>query len=310
MRPRTASPASSLRLTIRIAEAAAAVPRRTCMTGTHASGDRLQKHLASLGLASRREAEAWIRAGRVTVNGVVATLGARVGPRDEVRLDGRPVRRRAAPAKTTAYLAHRSPGEPLQSPDESGHEPLLARMPRKAGRRFIAVSPMPRVDGGLEVFTPDGELAARLQRAARQMEIEFRVRIHGELPAERLAALAEGVLDSGERLTVLGCEAGGGEGSNRWYAIVTRGASGKAVRQLFERQGATVSRVLRVRFGTLELDRDLPRGRSRAMTDAELAALVGTPPPAEPSARAAPARPRSGRSSPSKRVPAGRRTRR
>lgn len=249
------------------------------------------------------------------MNGAVATLGARVGPRDEVRLDGRPVRRRAASARPVAYLAHRSPGESLQTPDDSGNEPLLARMPKKAGRRFVAVSPMPRVDGGLEVFTPDGELAARLQRSARQLEIEFRVRIHGELPAERLAALSEGVLDSGERLTVLGCEAGGGEGSNRWYAIVTRGASGKSVRQLFERQGATVSRVLRVRFGTLELDRELPRGRSRALTDAELAALTGAPAPAAPppaaaNVRAAPARPRSGRSSPSKRGPAGRRTRR
>lgn len=294
------------------------------MTDTPDTGDRLQKFIAGLGLASRREAEEWIRAGRVTVNGAVAALGARVGPDDDVRLDGRPVRRRTAPAKAMAYLAHRSPGEALQTPDASGNEPLLARMPKKAGRRFIAVSPMPRIDGGLELFTPDGELASRLQRAARQMEIEFRVRIHGELPAERLAALSGGELDSGERLTVLGCEAGGGEGSNRWYALTTRGASGKSVRQLFERQGAMVSRVLRVRFGTLELDRELPRGRSRALTDAELAALAGTPLPAAPAraasaratptratpAREAPGRPRSGRSSPSKRAPAGRRTRR
>jgi 23S rRNA pseudouridine2605 synthase len=280
------------------------------MTDKPDTGDRLQKHLASLGLASRREAEEWIRAGRVTVNGAVATLGARIGPGDEVRLDGRPVRRRTASAKALAYLAHRSPGEALQVPDASGNEPLLARMPKQAGRRFIAISPMPRIDGGLELFTPDGELAARLQRAARQMEIEFRVRVHGELPAERLAALSGGELDSGERLTVLACDAGGGEGSNRWYAIVTRGASGKSVRQLFERQGAMVSRVLRVRFGTLELARDLPRGRSRALTDAELAALSGTPVPAAGGASAAPGRPRSGRSSPSRRVPAGRRTRR
>lgn len=280
------------------------------MSDTRATGDRLQKHIANLGLASRREAEEWIRAGRVTVNGAVATLGARVGEHDEVRLDGRPLRRRVAVPKSVAYLAHRSPGEALQVPDDSGNEPLLARMPKKAGRRFITVSPMPRVDGGLELFTPDGELAARLQRAARQTEIEFRVRVHGELPAERLAALAGGELDSGERLTVLGCEAGGGEGSNRWYALVTRGASGKSVRQLFERHGATVSRVLRVRFGTLELDRDLPRGRSRALTEAELAALAGTAPPPAASAGAAPARPRSGRSSPSRRAPAARRTRR
>lgn len=260
------------------------------------AGERLQKYLASLGLASRREAEAWIRAGRLTVNGAPAVLGTRVGPRDDVRLDGRPVRRRAAAARAQAFLAHRSPGESLQQPDASGHESLLARMPKRTGRRFIAISPMPRIDGGLELFTPDGELAARLQRAARSLEIEFRVRVHGELPAERLAALMAGELDSGDTVNVLACEPAGGEGSNRWYAIVTRGASGKAVRQLFERQGATVSRILRVRFGTLDLDRALPRGHSRALTDAELAALTGEPvKPVKP----APGRPRSDRKRPS-----------
>ncbi len=276
-----------------------------------AAGERLQKVLAGLGLASRREAEEWIRAGRLAVNGVTATLGVRVMAHDELRLDGRPLRRRAAAARATAFLAHRSPGESLQQADDSGHEPLIARMPKRSGRRFVAVSPMPRVDGGLEVFSPDGALAARLQRAARGLEIEFRVRVHGELPPGRLASLLAGELDSGERLTVLHCEAAGGEGSNRWYAIVTRGASGKSVRQLFEREGATVSRVLRIRFGSLELDRSLPRGRSRALTDAELAALL----PVAPDATDAPPAPAPGRrrSDPSARgrpAPAGRRRRR
>ncbi|MGE0583316.1 MAG: S4 domain-containing protein [Steroidobacteraceae bacterium] len=278
-----------------------------------APGERLQKVLASLGLASRREAEAWIRAGRLTVNGEAATLGVRIGARDEVRLDGRPIRRHAASARATVFLANRSPGESLQQPDESGHESLLARMPRRSGRRFVAVSPMPRIDGGLEVFTPDGEVAARLQRSARHVEIEFRVRVHGELPPTRLESMLGGELDNGERLAVLGCVEAGGEGSNRWYAIVTRGASGKSVRQLFERQGATVSRVLRVRFGTLELDRTLPRGHSRALTDVELAALLpaaaGEPdePRATEGVARAPGRPRSGPSSRARPARAGRR---
>ncbi len=135
------------------------------------------------------------------------------------------------------------------------------------------------------------------------MEVEFRVRVHGELPAERVESVLTGELDSGERLTVLRCEAAGGEASNRWYSIVTRGASGKAVRQLFERQGATVSRVLRVRFGSLDLDRTLPRGRSRALTDAELAALL-------PAATPEPVRPPSVPTSRGRPAQAGRRTRR
>src|SRR5204863_454163 len=119
--------------------------------------ERLQKMLARAGLASRREAEAWIRAGRLTVNGQVAELGARVAPHDQVRLDGRLVRARAAEAGARVFLCHRSPGEPLKTPAlpaaESGarapRAALLERLPRRAGRRFIAVSPMPRADGGL-----------------------------------------------------------------------------------------------------------------------------------------------------------------
>jgi 23S rRNA pseudouridine2605 synthase len=221
--------------------------------------------LARLGIGSRREAEDWIRAGRLTVNGVVATLGARTIPGDQLRLDGRLVRQREA-HDAHAYLCHRSPGENLQD--------LIGRLPRRGGRRFIAVSPMPRVDGGLELVTSDGELAARLQRAAHALNSEFSVRIRGELPEHALQGVLEGALDSGERLDVESCEAGGGEGANRWYALSGKGGSGKDVRQLFERQGALVSRVLRTRLGPVALERTLARGRFRELSGEELSSLV------------------------------------
>lgn len=253
------------------------------MTRGVLDAERLQKALASLGLASRRTAEEWIRAGRLTVNGETATLGMRVGPRDEIRLDGRIVRRRPAPS-AGAFLAHRSPGETLQGPADSEEEAsLIARMPHRAGRRFVTVSPMPHGDGGLELLAADGDIAARLQRAARATEIEFRVRLHGELSPEGIDVITRGELDSGERLTVLSVQPTGSEaGRNRWYAVVTRGASGRGLRQLFERQGMPVSRILRVRFGSLELDRSLPRGRSRALTPEELARLLPDSPASAP----------------------------
>jgi 23S rRNA pseudouridine2605 synthase len=240
--------------------------------------ERLQKRIAELGLASRREAEEWIRAGRLSVNGVVATLGVRVGHNDEIRLDGRPVRRHAV-ATGAAFIANRSPGEGLAEPDETGErDTLLERLPRKAGRRFVAVSPMPRIDGGLELLTSDGDLAARLQRATRGLVCEFSVRVRGELREDQLAGVRGGELDRGQVLEVLGIEPGGGEASNRWYVIEARGASGKDVRQLFERQGAIVSRVLRVRFGELELERSLPRGKWRRLLPAEIDKLLGVEP--------------------------------
>jgi len=238
--------------------------------------------LARAGLASRREAEAWIRAGRLTVNGQVAELGARVAPHDQVRLDGRLVRARAAEAGARVFLCHRSPGEPLKTPAlpaaESGarapRAALLERLPRRAGRRFIAVSPMPRADGGLELVSSDGELAMRLQRAVHALRSEFGVRVRGELSAAQLEGIRAGALDSGARLAVERCEAAGGEAANRWYTLGVQGASGKQVRQLFERQGALVSRVLRTQLGAVRLERSLVRGQFRALTQEELRGLL------------------------------------
>jgi 23S rRNA pseudouridine2605 synthase len=158
---------------------------------------------------------------------------------------------------------------------------LLGRLPRRAGRRFVAVSPMPRVDGGLELVTSDGDLAARLQRAVRMLGSEFSVRVRGELSDTQLQGIVGGALDSGERLAVERCEAAGGEAANRWYTLVARGASGKEVRQLFERQGALVSRVLRTQLGPVALERSLGRGQFRELAQEELAALL---PAAEPPA--------------------------
>jgi len=151
---------------------------------------------------------------------------------------------------------------------------MLGRLPRRLGRRFIAVSPMPRPDGGLELVTSDGGLAAQLQRGVHAFSSEFGVRVRGELSATQHQGILGGELDSGAHLAIERCEAAGGEGANRWYQIAARGASGREVRQLVERQGALVSRVLRTRLGPLALERSLPRGRFRELTQDELRALL------------------------------------
>jgi 23S rRNA pseudouridine2605 synthase len=231
--------------------------------------ERLQKLLARAGLASRREVEGWIRAGRLTVNGMPATLGSRATPADDVRLDGRVVRARAASGGERAFLCHRSPGEALAA--------VIERLPRRAGKRFIAVSPMPRVDGGLEIVTSDGGLALRLQRGVHALVSEFGARVRGELTGAQVEALLRGELDSGVALEVQRVEPAGGEGANRWYTLAVRGASGKEVRQLLERQGALVSRVLRTQLGSVALGRVLGRGQSRELEAEELAALLAPP---------------------------------
>lgn len=247
----------------------------------------MQKVLAQLGLASRREAEGWIRAGRLTVNGKPAELGMRVVAQDQIKLDGRLIRRRATAAQAApVILCHRSPGEPLlderaprATPSGSGTAApasMAARLPRKAGRRFISVSPMPTVDGGLELLTADGAVAARLQRAMRDIEMEFSLRVRGELSEQQRQAILKGLLDGGSALRIALLEPAGGEGSNRWYRLVATGASGNEIRQLIERAAATLVRLLRTRIGALTLPRSLPRGHWQELSPAELAAVTGS----------------------------------
>lgn len=240
------------------------------------AGDRIQKVLAQAGLASRREAEDWIRAGRVSVNGAPADLGQKVSGRDELRVDGRLVRRSRDPVllgkEVSVFLCHRSPGESLQ-------EGIIARLPRSAGRRFLTISPMPKVDGGLEIVTTDGALAQRLQRRVREWPIAFLVRIKGTLDAGHLAILQQGQLDDGRILQIAEVIGSDEETyrANRWYQISATGASGKDIRQLFERQGAMVSRIQRTALGPLELTRDLNRGHFRSLTADEARFLEYVP---------------------------------
>jgi 23S rRNA pseudouridine2605 synthase len=255
------------------------------------AAERLQKVLSQLGLGSRREAEGWIRAGRLTVNGRPAVLGMRVGAEDQLKLDGRTIRRgQAAAAESSVYICHRSQGEPLlpartpagdtgasanasASANANANVSLAERLPRRAGRRFISISPMPTVDGGLELLTSDGATAERLQRAVHGLEMEFSLRVRGELSPIQQQGIREGALDSGAALRVLKLEANGGEGSNRWYRLIALGASGNEIRQLVERQAVTLGRMLRTRLGKLELPRTLARSHFRELTEEELTAL-------------------------------------
>jgi len=254
-----------------------------------ARAERLQKLLSELGLASRRQAESWIRAGRLSVNGVPAVLGMRVGEHDQLRLDGRLIRQRAARTGGGVLLCHRSSGEPLLAPPlraapaeaapagRASGASIAERLPRRVGRRFISVSPMPAADGGLELLSADGLWAERLQRRVRHLEAEFSLRVRGQIGAEQQQAVLRGRLAQGRTLQVRAFEPSGGEGANRWYRLVALGASGQEVRALIEQQGVTLVRALRTRLGALELPRSLARGQWRALSADELSALLDSP---------------------------------
>jgi 23S rRNA pseudouridine2605 synthase len=241
------------------------------------AAERLQKYLAQRGLGSRRGIEEWIRAQRLTVNGRIAELGQKVTTADDIRLDGRPIRVRAAEG-AQAFMFNRSPGDPLRE-STAERAALIERLPKNAGRRFIAVSPMPNIDGGLELVTSDGALATRLQRAVHRLPSEFSVRVKGTLGPDQLEGVKSGKLDRQTRVVIdhLGASEAELEAANRWYSIMARGASGKDIRQLFERQGALVSRIQRLSMGSLKLEKSLARGQYRQLEEAEIETLLRPP---------------------------------
>jgi 23S rRNA pseudouridine2605 synthase len=238
--------------------------------------ERLQKFLAQRGLGSRRGVEEWIRAQRLTVNGKVAELGQRVTPADDIRLDGRPIKARAT-AAAQVFIFNRSPTDPLRE-STAERAALIDRLPRNAGKRFIAVSPMPNIDGGLELVTSDGALAARLQRRVHELPTEFTVRVKAQLGPDQVKGVQSGQIDRPTRMKIESLTSSEAEleGSNRWYAVVARGASGKDIRQLFERQGVLVSRILRVSLGAIALDKSLSRGQFRQLTEEEIESLLSS----------------------------------
>jgi 23S rRNA pseudouridine2605 synthase len=235
--------------------------------------ERIQKVLARAGVGSRREVEDWIRAGRLAINGVPAALGAQLGPRDKVTLDGRPVRLRAPESATRVVVYHRTPGQALTTEEAGAAGRLFDKLPKRAGRRWVPISPLPPNDGGLELLTSDGDLAQALMRKLSQLRIEFAVRVRGELTGEQMERLRAHSTDEGGRLEVETLHAAGGEGANRWYTLVTRGGRARDVHRLFGDAGIELSRLMRVSLGPVTMDRSLARERSLALDAAQTAGL-------------------------------------
>jgi len=237
--------------------------------------ERIQKVLAARGVGSRRQVEAWIAAGRITVNGKPAAPGQPVDERDDVRLDGRRLRlAQRADESHTGLAYHRPAQEGVRASAGAAAPSSLEKLPGSAGRRWIPVSPLAAVDGGLELFVTDGALAAALARRGHEISCEYGVRVRGDFDqaaVSRLMAAAADDDESAGRLTEAAIA--GGEGSNRWVQLSCIGLRPRDLKALFERCGFEANRVLRTRFGPITMDRALARGRSRPLTEGELRAL-------------------------------------
>ncbi len=238
-------------------------------------GEKLQKVLAQAGLGSRRAMEEWIAAGRVSVNGEPATLGMRVVEGDLIKAERRTIHVGVKEATVRVLLYHKPEGEIVSRDDPEKRASVFDKLPKLRGQKWIAVGRLDINTGGLLIFTTSGELANHLMHPRFEVEREYAVRVQGKMTEAQIAqTLIEGVeLDDGpvkfEKL-----EDQGGAGFNHWYRVMLKEGRNRVVRRTFEALGLPVSRLMRVRFGIINLPPRLKRGMTTELEEKEVAQVL------------------------------------
>jgi len=238
-------------------------------------GEKLQKVLAQAGLGSRRTMEEWISNGRVSVNGEPATLGMRVLAGDLVKADRRTIRvgERVEPVRVLLY--HKPEGEIVSRDDPEKRASVFDKLPKVRGQKWVAIGRLDFNTSGLLIFTTSGELANRLMHPRFEVEREYAVRVQGIMTETQMnQALKQGVeLEDGlvkfEKL-----QDEGGEGFNHWYRVMLKEGRNRVVRRTFEAMGLPVSRLMRLRFGIINLPPRLKRGMTAELGAGEVAQVL------------------------------------
>ena len=256
-----------------VRQRSAAVPEPAPPAATDRS-QKLQKVLAQAGMGSRREMEALIASGKVLVNGEPATLGQRVQPEDVVKVGRRQLRFHLSPRLPRVIVYHKPEGEIVSRDDPDGRPSVFERLPAIRGGKWLAIGRLDFNTCGLLIFTTSGELANRLTHPRFEVEREYAVRVLGELEPARARALTQGVTLADGEARFERFEDSGGEGRNHWYRVVVKEGRNRLVRRMFEHAGLVVSRLMRVRFGIVNLPPRLKRGQYLELTEAQTRSVL------------------------------------
>ena len=225
-----------------------------------ADAPKLHKVLAQAGIGSRRDMEQLIAEGRITVNGEPAHTGQRISWGDRIQVNGKPIKVRIAPSPARVIAYHKPVGEVVTLDDPQQRPTVFRKLPRLQHGKWQSVGRLDINTEGLLLFTTSGDLAHQLMHPRFGVEREYAVRVLGTLESEAKAKLLEGVDIDGQKAAFTSIEDGGGEGLNRWYRVVINEGRNREVRKLFDAVGLTVSRLIRIRYGSVVLPRGLKRG--------------------------------------------------
>ncbi len=234
-------------------------------------GEKLQKVLAQAGFGSRRTMEEWIAHGGVSVNGEPATLGMRVVTGDLIRTDRRTIRVGEREHDVRILLYHKQEGEIVSRDDPEKRTTVFDKLPKLRGQKWTAIGRLDFNTSGLLIFTTSGELANRLMHPRFAVEREYAVRVQGKLSEEQMEQmLGVGIELEDGRVSFDKLLDEGGEGFNHWYRVMLKEGRNRIVRRTFEALGLTVSRLIRVRFGLINLPPRLKRGMTAELGTGEV----------------------------------------
>jgi 23S rRNA pseudouridine2605 synthase len=238
-------------------------------------GERIQKVLARGGLGSRREIERWIAEGRISVNSVKVTPGLHLVSGDQVQVNGRTVNWEKYTEQTTRVLVYNKPtGEVVSRRDPQGRPLVFSKLPKLEIGRWISVGRLDINTSGLLLLTNNGELANRLMHPSAELDREYAVRILGNVSDEMIKLLKEGVELEDGKAQFNDIQFFSGEGANKWFHVVVKEGRNRLVRRLWESQGVTVSRLMRVRYGPAVLPTNVRAQDSYELNNKELAILM------------------------------------
>lgn len=216
--------------------------------------------MATAGLGSRRALEKRIKNGDIRVNNEVASIGQQASAGDLINIDGKDWKVEITGNTQRNIVYNKPTGEVTTRSDPQGRKTVFDSLPRIQGARWIAVGRLDINTSGLLLMTTDGELAHAMMHPSNQVDREYACRIFGEVTAEQLKNLREGVeLDDGPAKFSDIVASGGGEG-NHWFHVTILEGRNREVRRLWASQGLTVSRLKRVRYGAVFLPKRLHMG--------------------------------------------------
>jgi 23S rRNA pseudouridine2605 synthase len=245
----------------------ASPPRPSPASGREVK-ERIAKVIARAGLASRREAEAWIAAGRVAINGAAITSPAvNVGADDRVSVDGKPL---PARERTRLFLYHKPRGLLTTNTDTRGRPTIFAALPKDLPR-LVSVGRLDLNTEGLLLLTNDGGLARVLELPSTGWLRRYRVRAHGSVTQDALDRLRAGITIEGVRYGVIEATLDRAQGSNVWLTFAIREGKNREVKNVLGALGLQVNRLIRVSYGPFQLG-ELPAGaveevRTRILRD-------------------------------------------